>query len=311
MMGVKSPHHNNQKNMIKIQGIYKIRNCIDRRIYVGQSVDIENRFSCHKSEALKTKRNHPLYNAMRKYGIDNFEFIILEKVDNVLLLDSREQYWMDHYISYERDSGYNLSRDSSVNRGYKTSLEHKKKCSERQKRLCKNPAYIKNISDKLKIKNLDKEWQNKIRTKQKLVLQKPEYRKQNSERLKKLWQEPEYRAKMLEGRKNGEEKRMVTVNTKKLFNPDSYINTIEKRKLTSINNGNTKIHLIDKEKVRDLYLVKNNRLVDVAKILNISEGLLAKFLQKENLKKPRNLYRKIPVIITDSDIHKICDSVNV
>ena len=72
---------------MKIQGIYKIINCINGKIYIGQSTDIKTRFSCHKHNALVKKINRPLYTSIRKYGIENFEFIILEKVDNILLLD--------------------------------------------------------------------------------------------------------------------------------------------------------------------------------------------------------------------------------
>lgn len=250
---------------------------------------------------------------MRKYGLESFEFIILEKVDNVLLLDQREQYWMDHYISYERDSGYNLSRDSSVNRGYKTSLEHKKKCSDRQKRLWKDPAYIKNVKDKLKLKNLDTEWKNKVRIKQKEALQKPEYRKQNSERNKKLWQNPVYRAKMVEARKYSEAKRSDTINKKAKNDPAYQQAILDKRKQTNLDKGLIKIHTIDKDRVKQLYIDENYKGKAVAKIMGISYGLLAKFLLINNLQKPRNLYKTAKDYneISDVDIHKLCDTAYV
>ena len=102
-------------------GIYCIRNKIDDKKYIGKSINIEHRFSAHrtaliKSERNKKKTNRHLYNSVQKYGLDNFEFTILEvlpEIDEQVLRD-RELYWMDFYRSCERDFGYNLRRDSST-----------------------------------------------------------------------------------------------------------------------------------------------------------------------------------------------------
>ena len=106
--------------MNKIQGVYKIINCTNNKVYIGQSIDIGKRLKQHK---LNSKYNikHPLYNSIKCYGIDNFEFIILEKVQDVSKLDEREQYWMDHYKSYIHENGYNLYKEASSPKGYKRS----------------------------------------------------------------------------------------------------------------------------------------------------------------------------------------------
>jgi hypothetical protein len=78
----------------KIQGIYVIRNIINDNCYVGQSVDIIRRWCNHKSLPNKSY-DYPLYRAFRKYGIDNFEFKVLEYVDNTDDLTNREQFWYD------------------------------------------------------------------------------------------------------------------------------------------------------------------------------------------------------------------------
>ena len=54
-------------------GIYKIQNLINGKIYIGQSVHIKARFNAHKSEA-RNGNTRPLYNAIRKYGVENFSF---------------------------------------------------------------------------------------------------------------------------------------------------------------------------------------------------------------------------------------------
>lgn len=77
--------------MKKIQGIYKIRNCINGKVYIGQSINIKNRWKAHKDN-ITTIYNHPLYNAFRKYGISNFEFSIIEEVIESNGINAREQY---------------------------------------------------------------------------------------------------------------------------------------------------------------------------------------------------------------------------
>ena len=72
-----------------MQGIYKITNKINDHCYVGQSIDIERRWYNHRTSDL----NYPLYWAINKHGIDNFEFSVLEEVEDNSLLTSREQYW--------------------------------------------------------------------------------------------------------------------------------------------------------------------------------------------------------------------------
>jgi group I intron endonuclease len=78
----------------RIQGIYQIRNIINGNSYIGQSVDIKYRWYTHKSFPKKSYE-YPIYRAFRKYGIKNFEFKILEYVDNIDDLTNREQYWYD------------------------------------------------------------------------------------------------------------------------------------------------------------------------------------------------------------------------
>ena len=61
-------------------GIYKITNLINNKIYIGQSVDIKKRWATHKRQAFIKGKEYDkyLYRAIRKYGIDNFSFEIIE-----------------------------------------------------------------------------------------------------------------------------------------------------------------------------------------------------------------------------------------
>ena len=60
--------------------IYKILNKLNNKAYIGITTNIQSRFKYHKTRYNKTNKKEfvekPLYRAFRKYGIDNFEFMI-------------------------------------------------------------------------------------------------------------------------------------------------------------------------------------------------------------------------------------------
>lgn len=101
-------------------GIYSITNKINGKRYIGKSINIESRFWYHKNSLMKDVRskdtNRYLFNAVKKYGIENFSFDILEFFDSIAdaELSDREIYWMDFYQTCSRENGYNLRRDSST-----------------------------------------------------------------------------------------------------------------------------------------------------------------------------------------------------
>ena len=89
-------------------GIYKYTNKINGKIYIGQSSDIIARKSSHRNQSLYGGKdmNCPFHLAIKKYGIDNFDFEIIEECDKSLL-NEREQYWIEYYNSY--NNGYNAT----------------------------------------------------------------------------------------------------------------------------------------------------------------------------------------------------------
>lgn len=100
----------------QICGIYKITNTVNGKIYIGQSVDIERRWKQHKKigrNLLEDKYSRDydkvLYRAMRKYGVDYFDFSIIEECPETALYE-REQYWIKYYKStIAEGKGYNLN----------------------------------------------------------------------------------------------------------------------------------------------------------------------------------------------------------
>lgn len=79
---------------------------INNKKYVGQSKNVLARWSGHKCDS-KIK-DLPLYRAMRKYGLDNFQFTILEECD-INSLAQREDYWINYYNCFI-PNGYNYNK---------------------------------------------------------------------------------------------------------------------------------------------------------------------------------------------------------
>ena len=101
-----------------ICGIYKIENLINNKCYIGQSVNIKRRWKDHKeaSKNIKNKNyDYPLYKAIRKYGLENFSFEILEKCSENLL-NEKEKYWIKYFNSY--NNGYNQNEGGNSGSHY-------------------------------------------------------------------------------------------------------------------------------------------------------------------------------------------------
>ena len=90
-------------------GIYKIENLINGKIYVGQSNNIERRFSQHKSPyEQKRFSDKPLYKAFQKYGIENFSFSVIEEC-TIEQLNEKEKLWISKLQSLTHQNGYNIT----------------------------------------------------------------------------------------------------------------------------------------------------------------------------------------------------------
>lgn len=86
-------------------GIYKIENTLNHKVYIGQSIHIQDRWKEHKREYLKQNVTKKLYVAMQNNGIENFSFEVLEYCP-IEKLNEREKYWIKKYDSIQ--NGYNM-----------------------------------------------------------------------------------------------------------------------------------------------------------------------------------------------------------
>ena len=62
----------------KLAGIYIIKNNLNGKCYIGQSVKIRSRIKDHMRNAKNGKLDLPIYRAINKYGFHNFTIDILE-----------------------------------------------------------------------------------------------------------------------------------------------------------------------------------------------------------------------------------------
>ncbi len=86
--------------------IYKITNKLNNKPYIGQTIDVKRRVI--KYNALRCKRQIKLYNALVKYGVDNFLFDIIDHTSNQKLLDDLETMYIEKFDSI--NNGYNLQK---------------------------------------------------------------------------------------------------------------------------------------------------------------------------------------------------------
>lgn len=93
-------------------GIYLVKNLINNHVYIGQTKGLFiNRWNAHIYTANSTvsKNKNLLSAAITKYGIDCFDFSVLETCE-VDQLDEREQYWIkifnaDSHDNYNQTAG--------------------------------------------------------------------------------------------------------------------------------------------------------------------------------------------------------------
>lgn len=95
----------NIDDKLKICGIYKIT-YDNNKIYIGQAMNIWARAHEHNS-----KNTYPCDKALKKHSAI---IEVLEKVDNILLLEEIETKWIKYYNATDRNIGYNILEKGNV-----------------------------------------------------------------------------------------------------------------------------------------------------------------------------------------------------
>lgn len=127
-------------------GVYSITNCVNGKVYIGQSWDIETRFRDYKGY----RAGAHLSAAFKKYGIHAFHFGIVEVFPPTVsqaALDVAEDEYIVAGGRLDQANGYNMRRGGShgkhgaesrrriseIQIGRKLSEEHKRKIGEKSK----------------------------------------------------------------------------------------------------------------------------------------------------------------------------------
>ena len=111
--------------------IYKITNSINGKVYIGQTVqkNPKMRWYDHQAKA-RCGVNQPLFNAIRKYGVENFTWEVVDQADSLEALNKLEEQYVEQYDSM--NSGYNVRKAGGNKLHNVTSIE---KMKESQKKV--------------------------------------------------------------------------------------------------------------------------------------------------------------------------------
>lgn len=199
--------------------IYKITNKITNKIYIGQTTrNPYIRWNKHQRISLNpnNKDFSFIHSSIRKYGVDNFTFDVIDTAENKEELNEKEIYYIKKFNSMA-PNGYNLT---SGGQSPRVLSERTRKLLSETKLGALNPNYGKHPSEETRKKLVErnnrryasKEARLKTSISAKEVWSRPgfkekmikerrarvtdEFRKKISEHSKKMWQDPVYREKM-------------------------------------------------------------------------------------------------------------------
>lgn len=106
-------------------GVYCIENISSNKKYIGQSMDIEDRWRKHINELNHNNHhNNHLQNAWNKYGEKDFKLYVIEYCE-VHELDKKEIYYINLYNTTDRKYGYNLKSGGQKGNHYTDEIKYK------------------------------------------------------------------------------------------------------------------------------------------------------------------------------------------
>ena len=132
--------------------IYCASNLITGKSYIGQTtLTLEKRKAKHLQNS-QTDLDSRFYQAIRKHGIDSFEWEIVEEVETENL-DEREIYWINEFNTLFE--GYNMTIGGGTIKGYSHSDETKEKIKKSLGGKSMRDHYIKNHGEEIGVKKYE------------------------------------------------------------------------------------------------------------------------------------------------------------
>ena len=145
--------------MNKIIGIYKITNTVTGDFYIGSSKNVKQRWVQHKKPSTWNKcPNNQMYQDMKKYGLDKFEFQVIAEVEEEELKEAEQQFieTLNPTYNSNRAKGWDIERLKESLR--KASIKYEK--SDKRKKAKKE--YEKSDKRKKAKKEYNKEYNNQL-----------------------------------------------------------------------------------------------------------------------------------------------------
>lgn len=175
--------------------IYLLRNLVNGKGYAGQHKNVETvertRWAAHIREAFVKKSPHPLYRAMRKYGIENFsaEVIWTGHPSEVNAKETHHIKKCDTFI--HGGWGYNQTLGGEGNRGYKVKPVTIKKLRRSQKlRFTKTEEREKSSAGQLRRFSDPEELLKNSLAQKNFYKENPSARKRRAKLMRKLHADP-------------------------------------------------------------------------------------------------------------------------
>lgn len=148
-------------------------------VYIGQTCNIERRFG---KRGLNYIGCHIFYNAIKKYGWNNFKHEILFEHLTKNEADEIERKLISHYKKI--GVSYNIADGGGGVAGIKWSADSRAKASKSAKNRCKDPLEVRRLVKNLKKNTLSEESRKRISEKNS-GKNNPMYGKHRSEEVKK------------------------------------------------------------------------------------------------------------------------------
>ena len=121
---------------MKISAVYKITNTVTGDFYIGSSKNIKNRWADHKKPSMwKKYPNNPMYQDMMKYGVDKFDFQVIEEVEPEKLKEIEQKFIEILKPTYNNRNanGLNVESNKKYHKEYEKSEKRKKAKKEYEK----------------------------------------------------------------------------------------------------------------------------------------------------------------------------------
>lgn len=113
--------------------ICTIFNKINAKIYVGKTNDYENRWKRHIriANGAASERTNAIHRAIRKYGVNNFIFKVVQSFEIEADCFAAERYWVEYFNSNDENFGYNLTNGGEGASGWKVTEEVRQKIRDK------------------------------------------------------------------------------------------------------------------------------------------------------------------------------------